>query len=228
MHFLVIEGLDGSGKSTQINLVQEYLKKNSIAYKYLHFPRTDRPVFGDMIARFLRGELGDINEVNPYLVALLYAGDRNDAKALIKQWLSDKYLVLVDRYVCSNIAFQCAKVKDDRERETLRQWILNTEYNYYQIPSPDINIFLDVPFRFTQEKLSKERKGDDRDYLKGQKDIHEASLEFQEKVSTVYHHHFESDNNAYIINCGDENEQILPPQKIFDKIIYLLKDKGIV
>ena len=80
MALLVIEGLDGAGKSTQVRLLQEYLIANGMKYEYLHFPRTDSPVYGDLIARFLRGELGDNNSVNPYLVALIYAGDRADSK----------------------------------------------------------------------------------------------------------------------------------------------------
>ncbi len=228
MHFVVIEGLDGSGKSTQIKLLKNYLGENNIPFKYLHFPRTDRPVFGDLIARFLRGEMGNINDVNPYMVALLYAGDRNDAKDLIQQWLNEKYLVLVDRYVCSNIAFQCAKLAGHKEKENLRKWILNTEYDYYKIPSPDINIFLDVPFKFTTEQLSSERKGESRNYLEGRKDIHEANLDFQKKVREVYHQQFAVDDNAYIIDCVKENDKILPPEKIFGKIINLLKSKNII
>jgi dTMP kinase len=223
MHFIVIEGLDGSGKSTQIKLLKEYLKNNKYPLKYLHFPRTDRPVFGDMIARFLRGEMGELDTVDPYMVALLYAGDRNDAKGLINQWLEEENLVLVDRYVCSNIAFQCAKVPGETEKETLRKWILKTEYDYFKIPQPDINIFLDVPFKFTSKQLSSERKGEDRDYLEGNKDIHEASLDFQRKVREVYHQQFAIDKNAYIIDCGDGNDKILPPEIIFEKIIALLK-----
>ena len=149
MKFLVIEGLDGSGKSTQIRLMRNYLEERKIKYEYLHFPRTDSPVYGELIARFLRGELGDINTVNPYLIALIYAGDRNDAKELIHEWLRNGYFVLLDRYVISNIAFQCAKLHDENDRIRLKEWILNFEYNYNKLPVPDLNIFLDVPFEFT-------------------------------------------------------------------------------
>ena len=117
MKFAVIEGLDGSGKSTQLSMLKNYLKAHKISFEYLHFPRTDSPVFGELIARFLRGELGENNAVNPYLVALIYAGDRNDASGLIRGWLNENKLVIVDRYVFSNIAYQCAKILILMERK---------------------------------------------------------------------------------------------------------------
>ena len=76
--FIVLEGLDGAGKSTQIRMLQELFARRGVACRYLHFPRFDAPVFGDLIARFLRGELGTVEAVDPYLVALLFAGDRGD------------------------------------------------------------------------------------------------------------------------------------------------------
>ena len=71
--FIVLEGLDGAGKSTQIRMLQELFARRGVACRYLHFPRFDAPVFGDLIARFLRGELGTVEAVDPYLVALLFA-----------------------------------------------------------------------------------------------------------------------------------------------------------
>ena len=136
--FVVIEGLDACGKSTQIKLLDDYLDSAGLRYKHLHFPRTDSPVYGEMIARFLRGEFGDINGVDPYLVALLYAGDRQGAKAIIEGWLRKDYLVIVDRYVYSNIAFQCAKVDVPAEKEKLENWINELEYGYNKIPAPAI------------------------------------------------------------------------------------------
>ena len=118
--FVAIEGLDGCGKSTQTNLLTQYFDSRGIKCKYLHFPRIDSPIYGELIARFLRGEFGDVRSVNPYLVALLYAGDRENAKPLIQDWLSRGYLVLVDRYVYSNVAFQCAKIDKLKEKEELR------------------------------------------------------------------------------------------------------------
>ena len=74
--FIVLEGLDGAGKSTQIRMLRQLLAERGVESEYVHFPRFDAPVYGELIARFLRGEFGGVNEVDPYLVALLFAGDR--------------------------------------------------------------------------------------------------------------------------------------------------------
>ena len=222
MKFIVIEGIDACGKSTQINLVQQYLKKNKIKYKYLHFPRTDSKIYGELIAMFLRGDLGDINNVNPYLVALLYAGDRNNAKKIISGWLNNNYLIIADRYVYSNIAFQCAKFDDAEKKDKLKQWIKYLEFEYNKIPLPDLSLFLDVPFEFTIKKLTKERSGEDRDYLKGHKDIHEQSMEFQTKVRSEYLTLINEEDNFHLINCSLNNKSILPAEKIFEKIISII------
>lgn len=228
MSFIVIEGLDGAGKSTQIDLLKDHLESHKVLYKYLHFPRTESPFYGNMIARFLRGEFGDLNSVDPYFVALIYAGDRTDASVTIRSWLEDGYLVVADRYVQSNIAFQCAKTGDRREREELRKWILSFEFEYNRIPEPDLSIFLDVPFRFTESKLSLNRAGDDRTYLNGKQDIHEKNLSFQEKVRDVYLSEVKRNPDFQVVNCSTDDASILPQVQIFQKILELLRAKKIL
>jgi dTMP kinase len=227
MKFIVLEGLDGAGKSTQIRLLSEFLKTKGFPFQYLKFPRMDAPVFGDMIARFLRGEFGPIQSVHPYLVALIYAGDRADAAKQIRQWLKKKVMVIADRYVLSNIAYQCAKLPSKAERERLAKWINELEYKYYKIPMPDISLFLDVPMLFTREKLTNTRTGDDRNYLGGKRDIHEQDLQFQAQVRQVYLDQLQKDPSFVRIDCSSRN-QMLPPGEIFDRIRICLEKKNMV
>ncbi|UCH98674.1 MAG: dTMP kinase [Candidatus Aminicenantes bacterium] len=227
--FIVIEGLDGAGKSTQINLLKDYLHQQDINYKYLHFPRTDAPdespIYGEMVANFLKGEYGDVNQVNPYLAALLYAGDRNNAKTMIRQWLEKDYFIVVDRYVYSNMAFQGAKFKDPEKKRKLKEWILQLEYQHHYIPKPTLSIFLHMNFEFISRKLKDTREGADRNYLAGKPDIHESSLELQKNVEREYLHLVEENDDLYSINCFDQTGQTLLPEKIHQKIIDLLIEK---
>ena len=107
---IVIEGLDGAGKSTQVKMMREYLEKRCPRLEYIHFPRYDAPVYGGLIGKFLRGGFGEIDKVHPQLVALLFAEDRHGAAEEIKRVLASGGTVLLDRYVYSNIAYQCAKM----------------------------------------------------------------------------------------------------------------------
>ncbi len=216
--FIVLEGVDGSGKSTQIANLRAMLSEQGIPTEYLHFPRFDAPYFGDLIARFLRGELGSVEQVDPYIVAMLYAGDRRDAAAMIRGWIAEGKVVICDRYVYSNIGYQCAKVADQTERERLREWILSLEYDYFTIPQPDLSLFLDVPYAFTERKLREEvREGDDRAYLQGKADIHEQSMELQRQVRQVYLDAVEKDPNMHVVDCS-EGEHMAAPEVIFEKI----------
>ena len=215
---VVLEGLDGAGKSTQVRKLRNYLESLFGSIEYIHFPRYDAPVYGDLISRFLRGDFGDNETVHPQLVALLFAEDRHGASPQMKHVLSSGGTVLLDRYVYSNIAYQCAKVKDETEAETLRDWIFNTEYGNFGLPVPDLNIFLDVPIDFVEKKLKSSRNGQDREYLEGGQDIREADIEFQKKVRSIYRKQCESDPKFIRIDCSDEYGMMLPPDDIFAKI----------
>ena len=215
---VVLEGLDGAGKSTQVKKLRNYLESLFGEIEYIHFPRYDAPVYGDLISRFLRGDFGDNETVHPQLVALLFAEDRHGAAPAMKEELSKGGCVLLDRYVYSNIAYQCAKMNDTDEAERLREWIFNTEYGDFGLPVPDLNIFLDVPIGFVESKLKSQRGGDDRAYLEGAQDIHEADIEFQKKVRSIYRRQCELDPKFIRVDCSDEYGEMLPPGAIFAKV----------
>lgn len=228
MSFIVIEGLDGSGKSTQLKLLKDYLTQQEVAHQYLHFPRTEEGIFGELVARFLRGDLGNIDQVNPYLVGLIYAGDREHAKNQITQWMNEGYLVVVDRYVHSNMAFQGAKLNSQPEKTALRKWLIELEYEYFKIPKPGLSLFLDVPFDFTSRSLGNQRAGDDRGYLQGKQDIHEADLSFQEKVRQEYLELVQMDADFELLKCYNPQMQMLAPHEIFQLILNQLTLKQII
>jgi dTMP kinase len=228
MKLFVIEGVDGAGKSTQIKLLKDYFTSKGYNCEYLHFPRTEALYFGELIARFLRGEFGSLNEVDPYLVAMLYAGDRKDASDLLKNWLIEGKIVLLDRYSYSNIAYQCAKLDSVNEQDKLMKWILSLEFGHFAIPRPDLNIFLDVPHHFTEKKLKGSRTGEDRSYLKGNRDIHEESLDFQRKVRDIYLRVSLTDERLVVVNCNNEKGDMLPPDEIFLLIKKLLTSRNLI
>lgn len=215
---VVLEGLDGAGKSTQVKKLRNYLESRLGSLEYIHFPRYDAPVYGDLISRFLRGDFGSNEAVHPQLVALLFAEDRHGAAPEMKRTLNAGGSVLLDRYVYSNIAYQCAKLKSQEEADELREWIFNTEYGNFDLPVPDLNIFLDVPIGFVESKLKSQRGGEDREYLEGGRDIHEADIQFQIRVRDIYRRQCERDPKFIRIDCSDADGQMLPPEEIFAKV----------
>ena len=215
---IVLEGLDGAGKSTQVKRLREYLTQRCGSLEYIHFPRYEAPVYGDLITRFLKGEFGSIEAVHPQLVALLFAEDRHGAAPAMRQALENGKTVLLDRYVYSNIAYQCAKLQDVQERRKLRDWIFNTEYGNFELPEPDLNLFLDVPIGFVEQSLTHQREGNDRNYLAGAQDIHEASITFQKAVRDMYVAETARDPKFRRIDCSGAQGEMLPPDAIFDKV----------
>lgn len=215
---ITIEGLDGSGKSTQIELLTKKLNLLNIKHKFIHFPMLNKGVYGELIAEYLRGEYGSVENVHPKLVALLFAEDRKEHKNQLLEWLNDGYLIIMDRYVNSNIAFQCAKTKTEFEKIILKKWILEFEYENNQLPHPNLSFFLHVPFEIITDSLKKNRFGSDREYLNGKVDIHEDSLELQKNVYYEYIKLIEEQDDFFEIKCFSEDSNWLSPEKIHESI----------
>jgi dTMP kinase len=218
-----MEGLDGAGKSTQVRLLQDYLTDKGIPYQHVHFPRLGEEPHGALVAEFLRGEFGPIGDVHPKLVALLFAGDRQDFAPVIRQWLAAGYLVIADRYVHSNIAFQCAKLQDQQAKAQLKQWILDLEYACYQIPQPDLSIFLDVPPGLTIGALANDTSRDSREYLDGAEDIHESDSDFQSRVYYEYLDLVRRDERFFAAPCVDASGARMTPEAIHNGLLPLIR-----
>ena len=215
---VVLEGLDGAGKSTQVKKLRDYLTDRYGEVEYIHFPRYDAPVYGDLISRFLRGDFGANDAVHPQLVALLFAEDRHGAVPQMRAALDAGKVLLLDRYVYSNIAYQCAKLPAGAERTALRDWIFRTEYGDFGLPVPDLNLYLDVPLSFVEQSLTHQRAGSDRNYLEGAQDIHEASIAFQREVRALYLEQVARDSRFLAIPCAGADGLMLPPDAIFGRM----------
>ena len=133
---IIIEGADGSGKTVQSELLMQYLKNKNTSARYFNFPRYDT-FYGQTVARFLRGEFGDINQVSPYLASLPYSLDRLSAKTEIADILNRGEIVIANRYATSNLAHQGAKFAETNERDKYLNWLETMEYKINQIPKED-------------------------------------------------------------------------------------------
>jgi dTMP kinase len=223
---IVLEGVDGSGKSTQVKLIQDYFNEENLKFAYYHFPMYGHNQFSDMVARFLRGEFGNVDEVDPLFVANIYAMDRFRFLPELEKSIEENDVVLLDRYVYSNIAYQCGKFKNAEDAVRMKDWIFDFEFNFLGLPYPDLNLFLDVPIEVTKARLEAARNGNDREYLQGKQDIHEADLEFQIRVRDNYLLSMEGAINCRIVDCAkamDNGEwSVLAPEPLFKSYLKYL------
>src|SRR5271163_4764483 len=105
---IAIEGIDGSGKRTQVELLAHALTERGYTVHQIAFPKYES-TFGKLVGQFLDGRLGPLEHVDPRFTALLYAGDRLEAKPELEAALQQGQIVLADRYVASNLAHQGAR-----------------------------------------------------------------------------------------------------------------------
>ena len=181
---IVIEGSDGSGKATQSRLLRARLRREGIPCAGIAFPGYHRGFFGAMAGRYLRGEFGASGSVDPHLAALLYAGDRWEARERMARLLRAGRVIVCDRYVDSNKAHQSARLADPAGAAEFMAWVDKLEHGVYKLPRPDYTLFLSVTERVADELIG--RKGR-RAYLRGLKrDIHEADSGHQRRAHEAY------------------------------------------
>ena len=170
---IVLEGTDGSGKSTQFRLMAERLTEEKVAFRRLIFPRYENESSA-LIRMYLGGEFGTKpSDVNAYAASAFYAVDRYASyKQDWGQWYENGGLILSDRYTTSNAVHQASK-ETGENRDAFLKWLYEFEYDKLGLPKPDLIIYLDVPTSFT-EQLMRHREQDT-----GTKaDIHEQDTEY--------------------------------------------------
>ena len=175
---IVFEGVDGSGKATQADLLIKRLKKQGHKTALADFPQYGQTFFGDMTGLYLRGAYGEATKVNPYLASLLYALDRWQARSKIEKWLKEGRIVISNRYTSSSAFHQTAKMSKTNDKKAYLKWLSELEYIELGIPQPDLTIFLNMPFEVCQKLV---RKKGQRDYIGTGIDQHERSKTYQKQ-----------------------------------------------
>ena len=170
---IVIEGTDGSGKSTQFRLLTERLTREQVIFQKLVFPQYSEPSSA-LIRMYLGGEFGSSPaDVNAYAASAFYAVDRYASyKKVWGEWYKNGGLIVSDRYTTSNAVHQASKEPEETQGEFLK-WLYEFEYDRLGLPRPDLTIYLDVPTDFT-EKMMRSREAATNTHA----DIHEKDLSY--------------------------------------------------
>ena len=210
---IAIEGIDGSGKGTQAKRLHERLVAAGRKAALISFPRYDATLFGRAIGQFLNGRFGALDQVSPFLVSLLYAGDRLESREFLREALANNDVVVLDRYVPSNIAHQGAKLQGDERREVI-EWIKQIEYSLYELPQADLVLLLDLPAAEARELIAKKST---RSYTDREADLQESDTNYLEQVRQVYRAQAASDPTWQLIECFD-GEHIRPVEEIGEEI----------
>jgi dTMP kinase len=211
---IAIEGIDGSGKRTQVELLKDALAARGHETFVTGFPIYDS-WFGAMVGKFLDGGFGPLEEVDPQLTALLYAGDRFEAKEQIVEALAAGKIVLADRYVGSNLAHQAARVAAPARVEFVK-WIEHLEYGIYGLPRESAVIYLRVPPLEAQKLVGRKSA---RGYTTATHDLLEENLRHLEDAAAMYDELAKRENWIQV-ECFDLQEQAMrAPQEIAAEIL---------
>lgn len=222
---IAIEGTDGTGKSTQFDLLTDYLRGTGKTVRTIKFPRYEHSFYGRMVKRYLNGEFGDHKSISPYMITMFYALDRFQARDEIYNYLRDGDYVVADRYTWSNLAFRSASVRE-KDREQFLQWVEEAEYNVNKIPREDVIIVLYSPIEFVWKKMEQNRKG--REYSVKSRDIHEADFNYLKAVEKQYLNLTKrSPEKSILIECI-RDRSLRSVESVHFEILQKLKEREII
>lgn len=217
---IALEGIDGSGKRTQLDLLVRALQGRGLVTHCISFPRYES-FYGKLVGQYLNGEFGALEAVDPHLSALLYAGDRLEAKPEIEATLATGKVLLADRYIGSNLAHQCARVALERRAEFL-DWLKRLEYGLYGLPTEDLVIYLRVPVAEAQRLVGLKSA---RAYTTLQRDIQEADTKHLEETAKMYERLATETNWASIDCINAASGALLSPEEIHRAVLQVVETR---
>jgi len=184
--FLVaFEGIDGAGKKTQAAFLAQKAHDAGLAVKEFSFPRYAESLFAKSVTEYLNGRFGGLRQTPPEFAALLFAGDRFEARSELMEALESVDLVICDRYVASNLAHQSARL-DRALWSDFQKWIESIEYDLYRVPKPDATVYLDMTVEIAQVMISQRSHRSHRTFIADTRDLHESDLTYLNACREAY------------------------------------------
>jgi dTMP kinase len=212
---IVLEGLDACGKSTQTELLLANLKEQNIKVGWKRFPGYEVTPAGQKIAAYLRGEMGDFHEIDPRMIASLYAADRLFQLEEVEKLRDEFDVVIFDRGVTSNLIYTPARAETKIERDELTKYVEKLEYDLYGFPKESLILFMDASFE-ARKKIHA---------AKGRlEDLHESDDEYLKKVREVAQLKCKKDFRWQNISV-DKNGELRRREEIAKEILALVLEK---
>ncbi len=211
---IVIEGTDGSGKTTQTNLLIERFKKEGVPSQSIRFPQYESNLGGKLIRESLDGKHGDFTKVDPKIGSVLYALDRFETMPKMKGWIEEGKIIVADRYTTSNQIHQGGKLRDEKDRADFLDWLGVLEYEKLGVMKPDVVFYLDMPFEVSEELISKRE---------GIKDAADSDFEYLRNSKEAGKYMLERESFWIKVECMN-GERLMTPEEIHEKIWEKVQD----
>jgi dTMP kinase len=216
-YLVAIEGIDGSGKGTQAQRLLQCLQAEGLRATLLSFPRYDATFFGRAVGEYLNGAFGSLGQVHPFFASLLFAGDRFESRPLLTDALANHDVVVLDRYVASNIAHQAARLEGPA-RERLIEAIEHLEFELYRMPRPDLVVLLDLSVACAQRLIASKPA---RSYTERAADIQEADADYLARVRALYLDLAGRESNWSVIHC-ELRGSLRPIDEVTQEVVQLV------
>ena len=178
---IAIEGIDGVGKSTLIKVLCRLFKSKNTSISCINFPCSKKSIFADLAVEALYGKHGDLSK-SIYAMAVLFAFDRANMRKKIIKLRSINNIVILDRYVASNIAYNLARTQQKFISKVLN-WVYKLEFKRFKLPKPDLQIFFDAKTKLAVQKTKFRSTGK---LSLSRRDIYECNYELQYRVRRIY------------------------------------------